>query len=154
MKTYLNYVHHVPGRLRVRATSVKGNASAALSVRARLSTASGITSSEVNTVTGSILVNYDVRLTNAAAICSILDNHHRCAKASSSAAPEVAAPASTHIHKPKAVVTVRTDRRDVQARAFEDASVKLLKFFLQKVLEQAIETAAKRAALLLIAMIL
>ena len=144
------YFHHVPGRLRVRTTAVKGNATAAASVRALLSAANGVTSSEVSTVTGSILVNYDTRLTNAAAICSMLGEHYPSTHATSIAAPEVASAVREHIHRREH----DTVRRTIQRRAVEHVSSKVLTFLLQMLLEKAIETAAKRSALLLIAMIL
>ena len=147
------YFHHVPGRLRVRTTSVKRNASAAASVRARLSAASGVTSSEVSTVTGSILVHYDVRLTNATAICSILDEHD-CSTNTSSIAPEVAAPLVEHVDRREHHTVRRPIRRTIPGRTFEDASTRILTFLFQMLLEQTIETALKRSALLLIAMIL
>jgi hypothetical protein len=148
------YFHHVPGRLRVRTTSVKRNASAAASVRARLSAASGVTSSHVSTVTGSILVHYDVRLTNATAICSMLDEHH-CSTEAGSIAPEApAAPVIQHVHRREHHTVRRPIRPTVPGRAFEDASTKILTFLFQMLLEQAIETALKRSALLLIAIIL
>jgi hypothetical protein len=147
------YFHHVPGRLRVRTASVKHNPSAAASVRVRLSAASGVTSSEVSTVTGSILVHYDVRLTSATAICSILDEHD-C----STDVPEVAAPVIEHVHRREHHTVRRPIRRTLRERSprltFEHASTKILTFLFQMLLEQAIETALKRSALLLIAMIL
>jgi hypothetical protein len=147
------YYHHVSGRLRVRTTSVKRNASAAASVSALLSAARGVTSSEVNTVTGSILVNYDIRLTNATAICSLLDEHHRSTNTSMITAPQVAAPVREHIHRPEHRTVHLPIRRTVPRRALKDASTKILTFLLKMLLEKAIETAAKRSVLLLLAIL-
>jgi hypothetical protein len=53
------YVHHVPGRLRMRVAAVKRNPQAAELARQRLSAARGIVSAEASTVTGSVTVRYD-----------------------------------------------------------------------------------------------
>jgi hypothetical protein len=112
----------------------------------------------VSTVTGSILVHYDVRLTNATAICSILDEPH-CSTNTTSIEPEVAAaPVIEHVHWHEHHTVRRPIRRTSHERSpgrtFEDASTRILTFLFQMLLEQAIETALKRSALLLIALIL
>jgi hypothetical protein len=99
-------------------------------------------------------VNYDIRLTNAAAICSMLDEHHPSAPATSITAPQVASPVRGHIHRPEQGTVRRPIRRTIPSRTVEHVSSQILTFLLQMLLEKAIETAAKRSALLLIAMIL
>jgi hypothetical protein len=54
-----SYVHHVPGRLRVRTAAVKRNPQAAALARQSLSAVSGVLSAETNTLTGSVTVRYD-----------------------------------------------------------------------------------------------
>lgn len=54
-----HYIHHVPGRLRVKSPRLKRNESQAAEARAYLDTVQGVLSTEVNTVTGSLLVKYD-----------------------------------------------------------------------------------------------
>jgi hypothetical protein len=55
-----HYVHHVPGRLRVRTPAVKGNATRAADANNLLQQMQGVTGSAVNTLTGSIVINYDL----------------------------------------------------------------------------------------------
>ena len=66
------YVHHVPGRLRVRVASTKGNPAAAAKLVRRLKARKGVRSIAVNPVTGSVLIQYDERKTNAGAFLAML----------------------------------------------------------------------------------
>jgi copper chaperone CopZ len=52
-------VHHVPGRLRLRAASLKGDARASVEARRRLRCVKGVTGIRINLCTGSVLVEYD-----------------------------------------------------------------------------------------------
>src|ERR1700680_1567784 len=61
------YVHHVPGRLRVRVPAAKDNATNAVRLVTRLNTLEGITSVAANEVTGSILIRYDTTAFDPAA---------------------------------------------------------------------------------------
>jgi copper chaperone CopZ len=56
------YIHNVPGRLRVKTPSIKNNSDAAQEVQKILDVIEGIDSTSVNTVTGSVIVNYDARM--------------------------------------------------------------------------------------------
>jgi copper chaperone CopZ len=56
----INYVHHVPGRLRVKAPSLKGHDARAVRVKERLEALPGIIGVKVNKTTGSVTVKYDV----------------------------------------------------------------------------------------------
>ncbi len=53
------YVHHVPGRLRVRMPSIKGNVAAANSLEGRIRAQHGVINVQTNPLTGSVLVHYD-----------------------------------------------------------------------------------------------
>ncbi|HWR89246.1 MAG TPA: cation transporter [Dissulfurispiraceae bacterium] len=53
------YMHHVPGRLRVKSPLIKGNERRAEEVRSLIESMGGVTSTAVNTLTGSVVVNYD-----------------------------------------------------------------------------------------------
>ena len=53
------YVHHVPGRLRIRVPSVKGNIAEANSLEKRIRAQHGIKSVQTNPLTGSVLIHYD-----------------------------------------------------------------------------------------------
>lgn len=56
------YVHKVPGRLRVTAPLVKGRQNLARGAQELLSPINGISSTTINTITGSIVVNYDSKV--------------------------------------------------------------------------------------------
>ncbi len=58
----VHYLHHVPGRLRVRSAAIKRDESMAGRVCETLSALQGVNSVEVSTVTGSIKITYDMRL--------------------------------------------------------------------------------------------
>ncbi len=66
------YVHHIPGRLRVRSAAVKKDETKASAAKALLAGVPGVRSSEVNTLTGSIVVHYDPALTSGPAITTLL----------------------------------------------------------------------------------
>lgn len=53
------YMHHVPGRLRIKSPVLKRNEQEAKAVQELLLDQQGVLRSEVNPVTGSILVLYD-----------------------------------------------------------------------------------------------
>lgn len=54
-----HYIHHVPGRLRVKSPRLKRNEREAAQTRACLDQLHGVHAAEVNTLTGSILIHYD-----------------------------------------------------------------------------------------------
>jgi hypothetical protein len=56
-----HYIHHVPGRLRVRLPQLKRNPAYAADLRVGLQRRDGILSVECNAITGSLLVIYDPR---------------------------------------------------------------------------------------------
>lgn len=66
------YVHHVPGRLRVKCPVVKGNAARACSVRQFIEAKAGILACEVNPLTGSILIRYDEGVHSAFGLLELL----------------------------------------------------------------------------------
>jgi copper chaperone CopZ len=66
------YVHQIPGRLRIKSPSIKGNHQEALTVEGHLKRMEGIKSTAVNTLTGSVVVNYDSRMVTDREIISRL----------------------------------------------------------------------------------
>jgi hypothetical protein len=54
-----HYLHHVPGRLRVRTPLLKRNPERARQAEALLQSMYGVSAVEANTVTGSIVVHYE-----------------------------------------------------------------------------------------------
>ncbi len=77
------YVHHVPGRLRVKNLHMKGNAAMARRTEEFLNGVPGIHSASVNTVTGSTLVYYDTASVNSSQILATLEKcgHFDCSRA-------------------------------------------------------------------------
>lgn len=71
-ETVSHYVHHVPGRLRVRAVAVKGSEEKASAVRALLQSTSGVRSVAANPVTGSVTIHYDQHATSHSALVNLL----------------------------------------------------------------------------------
>lgn len=67
-----HYVHHIPGRLRIRSAAVKKNETKAGAAKALLAGVPGVRSSEVNTLTGSIVVHYDPALMSGPAVTALL----------------------------------------------------------------------------------
>jgi allophanate hydrolase subunit 1 len=55
------YIHHVPGRLRVKSPGLKRNEPEAARAVARMQQVHGVVCAEANTVTGSLLIHYDTQ---------------------------------------------------------------------------------------------
>ncbi len=66
------YLHESPGRLRVKIPDLKRNPQSAWDLQVLLKNLSGIKSSSINTVTGSIIMRYDPEQINAGAIINVL----------------------------------------------------------------------------------
>lgn len=66
------YVHSVPGRMRVKIPHMKRNQSTAEELQTVLNQIEGIDSTALNTLTGSVVINYDVRLIGPNRILSAL----------------------------------------------------------------------------------
>ncbi len=56
-----HYIHHVPGRLRVKSPRLKRNEHEAAQAKGYMDRVDGVLSTEVNTVTGSMLIKYDAK---------------------------------------------------------------------------------------------
>ncbi len=67
-----HYLHHVPGRLRLKARSLKNSEDKAAEIRALCTQLPGINTIELNTLTGSLLVRYDKASVNSAQILGFL----------------------------------------------------------------------------------
>jgi copper chaperone CopZ len=63
-----SYVHHVPGRLRIKAPEFRENPSILEAARRELATLPGVSSVSPNRLTGSILVEYDPPVLTPAAL--------------------------------------------------------------------------------------
>jgi copper chaperone CopZ len=66
------YLHHVPGRLRLKTRSLKNSEAKAAEIRALFAQLPGIKSIEINPVTGSMLVRYDTAGITSAKILGFL----------------------------------------------------------------------------------
>jgi hypothetical protein len=69
------YIHHIPGRLRVKTPPLRRNEAEAVRVRAMLTGLEGLLSYEVKTLTGSLIIYYDPALTQGEAILAFLSRH-------------------------------------------------------------------------------
>ncbi len=67
-----SYIHHIPGRLRIRSGAVRRNETRAAAVKALLEQQPGVRSAQPNTLTGSIVVHYDPAVTDDGAVMSML----------------------------------------------------------------------------------
>jgi copper chaperone CopZ len=68
------YIHHVPGRLRIRTPEMKSNHAASDEVKKMLSTMRGILTIYINLTTGSIIVHYDPDILHYKEIVNALHN--------------------------------------------------------------------------------
>lgn len=66
------YIHHVPGRMRVRIPGLKSNVAAGQDLKRALIEVAGTSEVELNLLTGSVLVHYDRRRETAQAIMNVL----------------------------------------------------------------------------------
>ncbi len=66
------YLHHVPGRLRIRTPMVKNNREAAAELESLLRTRRGVSDVAINLTTGSCLVNYDPSVAERDDIIAVL----------------------------------------------------------------------------------
>lgn len=66
------YIHHIPGRLRVKTHLIKRNRNTAEEVQKKLGQVNGINSVLVNTITGSITISYDTDTLSSQRILDIL----------------------------------------------------------------------------------
>jgi hypothetical protein len=68
----MNYIHHVPGRIRVRIPRIKKNAVQAEVVTAFLNSLPSVKTTRVNLLTGSVLVEYQAGAVTGMAILTAL----------------------------------------------------------------------------------
>ena len=66
------YLHESPGRLRVKIPDLKRNPQSAWDLQSLLKNLSGIKSSSINTVTGSVIMHYDPEVLSAGALINVL----------------------------------------------------------------------------------
>jgi Heavy metal associated domain 2 len=66
------YVHHVPGRLRVRVPKVKGNSAEASLLERRIRAQRGVKNVQTSPLTGSVLVHYDPATASVSTLSQIM----------------------------------------------------------------------------------
>jgi hypothetical protein len=72
----IEYMHDLPGRLRVRSPLFRKNSESATAVKNSLESADGVRSVTVNLLTGSVTIQYDgARTTTTATLLDILKAH-------------------------------------------------------------------------------
>jgi len=69
------YIHILPGRMRIRTDFLKKNELGAFSLRSGVFSLQGIRSVVINTITGSILIRFDVLQTSSQEILATLAQH-------------------------------------------------------------------------------
>jgi Heavy metal associated domain 2 len=70
-----HYVHHVPGRLRIKSQVFKNSDGNAAAVRRVLGDLVGVHATEINELTGSLLVRYDKSVLSSTKILALLVAH-------------------------------------------------------------------------------
>ena len=88
-----NYVHHIPGRVRIRVKDVKQNEARASSLKRMIESAEGVKSVEINTLTGSVLIRYDTATTDSSSLLGRLGVSHEPQIPIRRATPSVPSPA-------------------------------------------------------------
>ena len=66
------YLHDIPGRMRIKIPALRRNSDEAVEIQGLLEDLPGITSTFVNTITGSIVVRYDPEIVASGAILDFL----------------------------------------------------------------------------------
>lgn len=77
-----HYIHHVPGRLRVRNARLKRNSEAVAAARSTIGAIDGVLAVSISEVTGSIVVTYDRDVTCPHNLLDELKRHGCCNHAS------------------------------------------------------------------------
>jgi copper chaperone CopZ len=70
-----HYMHHVPGRIRVRNPAIKRDPARATVLQSQLERLNGVTRAEVNPVTGSVTVHYDQGAIGSHDVLGELERH-------------------------------------------------------------------------------
>jgi copper chaperone CopZ len=83
-----HYVHHIPGRLRVRSAAIKRNEIRAEALKRLLEGTAGVTSAEVNTLTGSVMIRYNSEITSGQALVDMLRDRGYLTSSVLTGAPE------------------------------------------------------------------
>lgn len=69
------FVHNVPGRMRVKLPDIRRRPSLENDIRHALITLYGVDRISINTITGSIIVNYDPDIVDTEQVLNVLKSH-------------------------------------------------------------------------------
>lgn len=127
------YVHHVPGRMRVRVRHLKGNREAGRRLCARLRLLGGVRQAAANPATGSIIVHYDHRLVAIADLWRVLHE-----------AGAVDAPAPPIVQDPIARDPIARDHEySIVPQTAQSAAETLFKQLIAVMVEKAMQHSAR-----------
>ena len=124
------YVHHVPGRVRIKSKAFKSNEENAELARGLLQNLPGVQAIELNVLTGSLLVRYDKSLLSPTKILALL-----FAKGFIGSLPDL---------------EYRVARRRVQANLSDHAIRNLVAALPRIIADVVVEKLLQRAALALV----
>jgi hypothetical protein len=127
----MTYLHHLPGRVRIRAAGLKRNPARGRALKQWLESLPGVSRVEVNPVTGSVLIHYCIGATDGNALIAKIREHGW-----------ITGP----VRRP-AEFTSSAATRQAREAAIEDAVMKLIVRYLA-------EMAVERSILALLAAIL
>jgi hypothetical protein len=65
------YLHHVPGRIRIKTPTIKGYPFRALELEKKVGAIYGVVDASANALTGSLIVNYDPDVVDARTILDV-----------------------------------------------------------------------------------
>jgi Heavy metal associated domain 2 len=68
----MSYIHHIPGRIRIRIDALKRNSVRARALEKWLQSRNGVDRVEINTLTGSVLVHYRPACTSGDALMAAM----------------------------------------------------------------------------------
>ncbi len=112
-----DYIHSVPGRMRLKTMKIKKNPESADFLQRRLALINGVHGASINKITGSIVINYDHRKVNLTHILKHLEH--------------------AGVYRPEATISQEQYVSESMVKAGEWAG----KFLLGATVERAIENA-------------
>lgn len=132
-----HYIHDLPGRLRVKSRALKNRDGTADRAIAALQAVRGVRVTEVNAVTGSVLVRYDPAAVNASRLLDVLKEHGIIGPA----VPATRPPAPVAWFNPyEDRLQGWADR--VEPRLVEDLAKRLARVLFETILERLFHRAA------------
>jgi hypothetical protein len=116
------YIHHVPGRLRVKLQAIKRSPQNAEAAQGLVKSLRGVISAEANTLTGSIVIKFDAEATKPVAILNVLQSHGYLGPSEFSARPDPRISLGTQVIEALA----RAFLNAVVERVIEQSAIRLI----------------------------